>query len=468
LSSTEINKEFPHKIKFTPSLDEQVLLEKILRQHCLIQYKIEEKLFRILSLIISYYISKEKNQNIIPRVLILTKRQIQDIFKASLQENLDQIFTIHNGQILPHARKIDYNRFSIILSTPKIVKNDFRQDYFVRNHFSLIIIDYAEMGVSSSSLRFIIQNFNPTQVIGLTRERNDIKLEQACINLELMDIIRIDGSIRREESTIQHYSLPLPKEYYFVLDILDQIKKNKLKELESLGFRVSIKSTLQEIAAIHNSLLNEKSSKALVKTANLQRIITMQRKVISQGFPAFLLYFDELQTRLGDNNFIIGRKALVEFVTSPLIKKLMEYTRLFPELDHPKFNQVIKIIEEYQTGISIITNLRNNAEFLEARLNAKGIPTTHITQPISSYTHLQIEKKLFGFSGGKTRVCITNSINDLIAGLATIIIAYDVNADIFEKLNHLSVPSPRIVLITKQTSEEARFFHLKNLGSGVG
>jgi ERCC4-related helicase len=283
-----------------------------------------------------------------------------------------------------------------------------------------------------------------------------------------MDIVRIDSSLRREESTIQHYSLPLPKEYYFVLDILDQIKKNRLREMESLGFGVSVKSTLQEISAIHKSLLKEKNGKALVKTANLQRIMTMQRKVISQGFPALLLYFDELQTRLGDNGFIVGRKALVEFMRSPLIKKLREYTLLFPDLGHPKFNQVLKIIEDYQTRISVITNLRNNAEFLEAQLNVKGIPTIHITQPISSYTRLQLKKKLFGFDGGKIRVCITNSINDVIAGLAKIIIAYDVNADVYEKLNHLSVPTPRLVLITKQTSEEARFFHLKNLGNGVG
>ena len=128
----------------------------------------------------------------------------------------------------------------------------------------------------------------------------------------------------------------------------------------------------------------------------------------------------------------------------------------------------MKIIKEYQTGISVITNQQKNAEFLDLQLNVRGIPATHITQPISSYTRLQLEKKLFGFNGGKIRVCITNSINDVIAGLANIIIAYDVNADIFEKLNHLSVPTPRIVLITKQTSEEARYFHLKNLGNGVG
>ena len=59
------------------------------------------------------------------------------------------------------------------------------------------------------------------------------------------------------------------------------------------------------------------------------------------------------------------------------------------------------------------------------------------------------------------------TVNDVVANLASIIIVYDVNADIFEKLNHLSAPVPRIVLITKQTSEEARFFHLKNLGNGI-
>ncbi len=467
LSSSVINKENSHKLKFTPSLDEQISLERILKNNCLLQYRIEEKLFRILSLLISYFISREKSRDSIPRVLILTKRQIQDIFKSCIQDNLDQVFTIHNGQILPQARKTDYNRFSIILSTPKTVKNDYKQNFFDKTHFSLIIIDYAEMGASSSSLRYIIQNLDPIQVVGLTRERNVIKLEQACHNLELLDIINIDGSSRRERANIQHYSLPLPKEYYFVLDILNHMKRNRLKELEGLGFGVTVRSTSQDIVAIHNSLLNEERKELLVKTANLQRIMNIQRVLISQGFPALLRYFEDLRVRLKDKTYIIGRKALVEFLRNPIIRKLQEYIELFPNLDHPKFNQVLKLIEDYHDSISLITNIRKNAEFLESRLRDKGVSTTHIKQPVSSLTRLQLEKELFGFSGKKIHVCITNTVNDVVANLASIIIVYDVNADIFEKLNHLSVPAPRIVLITKQTSEEARFFHLKNLGNGI-
>ncbi len=466
VSLTETNGNPSHKLKFSPTLEEQVLLAQIQKQNSLLQYRIEEKLFRILSLLISLNISLEKGLEAIPRVLILTKRQIQEIFKTGIQEYINQVVTIHNGQILPQARKMDYNRYSIIISTPKTVKNDYKQSFFEKDHFSLVIIDYAEMGVSSSSLRYIISNLTPKKLVGLSREKNNIKLEQACLNLELMEIVKIDGDIRSERSNIQHYSLPLPKEYFFVLDILDQMKKNRLMELEHLGFSVSVKSTPQQIAAIHESLLNDKPGKHLVKTANLQRIMNMQRIVISQGFPAFTSYLNKLQSRLNDSDNIIGKKALVEFLGNPLIKKLREYVLLFPKLEHPKFNQILKLIDTHKTNVSLVTNNRYNAKFLERRLKEKGISVTHITQLISSLCGLQLEKNLFGFSSKKIQVCISNSVNDQIANLANIIVAYDVNADIFERLNHLLVPIPRIFLLTKQTSEEARFFHLKNLGEG--
>ncbi|PWI47273.1 hypothetical protein CEE45_12820 [Candidatus Heimdallarchaeota archaeon B3_Heim] len=418
LSLTRSGNKISHKLKFTPSLDEQILLAKIQRQNCLIQYRLEEKLNRILSLLISLHISREKTHESIPRVLILTKRQIQDIFRAGIQDTLNQIITIHNGLILPQARKLDYSRFSIILSTPKTVKNDFKEDFFVKDHFSLIVIDYAEMGVSSSTLRFIIKKLKPNQVVGLSREKNTIKLGQACVNLELTEFVNIDGNARRERSNIQYYSLPLPKEYFFVLDILNQLKKNRLIQLEKLGFGVTVKSTPQEVAAIHTSLLNEKNRKLLVKTANLQRIMTMQRMVISQGFPALISYFDDICHRLNDNDYVIGRKALVQFLGNPIINKLNEYVRLFSELVHPKFRQVLKLLEDYGSSVSLVTNNRYNAKFLQEKLNEKGVSTINITQPISSLKRIQLEKKLFAFSGKKTRVCITNTANELIANLA--------------------------------------------------
>ncbi len=466
VSVAKISKNQSHKLKFTPALDEQILLAKIQKQKCLIQYRIEERLYRILSLLISLYISAEKSQKTIPRVLILTKRQNQDIIKTGVQDNLNQIVTIHNGQILPQARKMDYNRFSIVISTPKTVKNDYKQEFFVKDHFSLIIIDYAEMGVSSSSLRYIINNLEPNQVVGLTREKNVIKLEQACINLELLEIIKIDGKIGKERSNIQHYSLPLPKEYFFVLDILNQLKKNRLVQLESLGFGVSMKSTPQEIAAIHTSLLNENNGKILVKTANLQRIMAMQRIVVSQGFPALISFLDDLLLRLSEDQPFVGRKALVQFLGNPIIKKLYEYILLFSDLEHPKMKQVLKLVNDYESAVSIVTNNRYNATFIEENLKKNGISTICIAQPVSSLKRIQLQKKLFAF-GSKVHVCITNTANDLIANLASIIIAYDVNADVVEKLNSITVPIPKVFLITKQTNEEARFFHLKNLGRGI-
>ncbi|MFX0126072.1 MAG: hypothetical protein ACFFAE_20795, partial [Candidatus Hodarchaeota archaeon] len=143
------------KLKFDPSLQEQLLLPKVHDHNLLVIYSSEEALIRIQILIILFYLTQSSDQHT-SRILILTKRSQQQKLQSMLKPHLIQPTAILNGSILPNARKLDYNRYRIIFSTSRTIKNDLMDSFFPQNHFSLIIVNQAELGSSSSSLRFLV------------------------------------------------------------------------------------------------------------------------------------------------------------------------------------------------------------------------------------------------------------------------------------------------------------------------
>lgn len=457
----------PHsdKLKFDPSLQEQLLLPKIHDHNLLIIYSSEEALIRIQSLIILFYLTQSRDQQT-SRILILTKRSQQQKLQSMLKTHLTQLTTILNGSILPNARKLDYNRYRVIFSTSRTTKNDLIEGFFPQDHFSLIIVNQAETGSSSSSLRYLVRQLSNFRVVGFTQMTNSDRLKQVCKNLQFKEVVQLEEPVSPlERSHIQHYSIPLPQEYFFILEILDQIKTHELDEIGKLGYDVSPKSAYREITAIHESLKEDNNPKALIRVSNLLRIMILQKIVISQGFPAVSNYFNTLKSRVEKEQDFQGKQAMIEFLNDTKIQKIREFISIHQNLQHPKVQMLLKLISQYETGISIVSHNYYNSAFLKDYLGPQGLSVIQIEEPISSMTDLNLQRVIVPFTEKKVNICITNTIHELIARNAQVIIAYDVSAGIVESLNRIDVDIPRVFLLAKQTNEEARFFYLKRLGS---
>jgi hypothetical protein len=460
--------EEPHhlvKLGFDPSLHEQLLLPKVQNHNLLLVYSTDESLIRIQSLLILFYLNQSSGHKP-PRILILTKKSTQQKFQSLLKSHLAQLTTVLNGSILPNARKLDYNRYSVIFSTPRTAKNDLVEEFFPPNHFSLIMVNQAEMGSSSSSLRYLVKKLTDFRMIGFTKETPSELLDRICKNLKLTEVVQLEEPFSSlERSNIQHYSIPLPQEYFFVLEILDQIKEHELEELAKLGFDVTSKSNYRDITAIHESIKEDKNSKLFIRTANLLRIMAIQKIIISQGFPATFNYFSTLESQLEKVKKFQGKQSIIEFLSDMKIIKLQEFLEVHKDLQHPKSNILLKIISQYKSGISIITHNYYNASFLKDYLILQDFSVIQIKEPISSLTEIKLKRAILPFTEKKVNICITNTVNEIIARNAEVIIAYDVNADIVDTLNSLVIDIPKVFLLAKQTNEEARFFYLKRLGS---
>ncbi len=453
------------KLKFDPSLQEQLLLPKVYDHNLLTIYSSEEALIRMQSLIILFYLNLSSD-NQTSRILILSKRSQQQKLQSLLKTQLTQRTTILNGSILPNARKLDYNRYRVIFSTSRTTKNDLMDGLFPHDHFSLIIVNQAEMGSSSSSLRYLVNQLSNFRAIGFTQVTNSDRLKHVCDNLQFKEVVQLEEPASPlERSHIQYYSLPLPQEYFFILEILDQIKTHELDEIGKLGFDVSSKSAYREITAIHESLKEDNNPKALIRVSNLLRIMVLQKIVISQGFPAVQTYFKTLKARVEKEQDFLGKQATIEFLKDMKIQKLSEFITIHKDLQHPKVQMLLKLISQYKTGISIVSHNYYNSAFLKDYLSQQGLSVIQVEEPISSMTDLILQRALLPFTEKKVSICITNTVPELIINKTQVIIAYDVNAGIVESLNTIDVDIPRVFLLAKQTNEEARFFYLKRLGS---
>ncbi|MFX0123706.1 MAG: hypothetical protein ACFFAE_08695, partial [Candidatus Hodarchaeota archaeon] len=337
----------------------------------------------------------------------------------------------------------------------------------LQNHFSLIIVNQAELGSSSSSLRFLVNQLTNFRIVGFIQVTNSNRLEHVCKNLQLKEVVQLEEAVTPlERSHIQHYSIPLPQEYFFILEILDQIRTHELDEIGKLGFDVSSKSGYREITAIHESLKKDNNPKALIRVSNLLRIMVLQKIVISQGFPAVHKYFNTIRTRVVKEQDFQGRHAIIEFLNDMKIQKLRYFISIYKHLQHPKVQMLQKLISQYEVGISIVSHNYYNSTFLKDYLSQQeGFSVIQIEEPISSMSDLHLQRAILPFSEKKVNICITNTIHELIARNAQVIIAYDVNAGIVESLNSIDIDIPKVFLLAKQTNEEARFFYLKRLGS---
>ncbi|MHA1974461.1 MAG: hypothetical protein ACTSW1_15795 [Candidatus Hodarchaeales archaeon] len=452
-----------HGLRFSPSIEEQMLLPNVKDKNCLIVYPIESDLIRILTLFISFF-KKSYNKK---KILIISKLRNQNNVKDKLKSFLEYKMTCLNGSILPNARRQDYIRFPVILSTPKMTRNDIKEKFLPYDSFSLVLILNAEMAVSSSSLRYIIRKMKSSRIVALTQMTNKEKIEQICNNLNLKEVHSIQRTISRgNASNTQHYSLPLPEEYFFILKMLNSLKKYIITQLQQKGFKISIESDFKEINALHQSLEEENNTKLMITTGNLQRVLILQRIVISQGFKGVISYFNELKEKLSDSADFKGKMALEVFLEDQKIKKLLEYIELNAELEHPKIKMLLKLIDkEREGGISIVTHNYYNAEYLCKLLKDEGRSVLRIKEPITSIREVELKKQLLAWTERKVEVCITNSLNGYIAQNADIIIIYDVSANIIEIDYQLRSDTPRIFLLAKETNEEARYYYLKRLGN---
>ncbi|MFW9855030.1 MAG: hypothetical protein ACFFFG_08205 [Candidatus Thorarchaeota archaeon] len=447
-------------LKFEPTVTEQMLLPQLQAHNLLILYNRPTSLIRILALFSLFYYNQMEG-----RILILTKKSSQMELQVELKKRIKMRSSILNGAILPNARRTDYGQFPLIVSTPSTTKNDIMNHLVTVDHFGLILIDHAEMGSSSRTLRWICSQFHHIRRCGFTQMTERGRLKRVQQNMGLNEIISYELAPKGPtRPNLQHYPIPLPQEYHFILDILNEIRKYELKALQSLGLPVSPKSSHKEIALLHDTLKTDQAGAKLVKTGNLLRIITLQKTVVSKGFPASLDYFQRLEKQLSTDQDFLGKYGLNEFLTNPKIMKIRDFLFTYKELMHPKIQMLLKMVRENTGLILVITPNFDIASYIASIMQAHEIPLSYFSDPLSKFSEIQIKQRLAKISGFQTRVAIANTVNTVLAERAKIIIGFEVSAALMERFDRIEVEIPRVFLIAKQTTEEQRFFQLKNLG----
>jgi len=463
--STDERVNLINNLGFIPSLEEQLLLPSLLDHNILVVYRENSNLLRMMSLVSLFMLKQKKKQN--QKILVILKPNFQNHILNGLKTSslINYRITALNGSILPNARKKDYQNCSIILTTPKTLKNDLKEENLENYYnFQLIFILSAERCVGSSSIRYITKKLSKSRLIGCTQINNFERLFQVCNVLGLQEVISLQNETGELKVNIHPYYIPYPKEYFFVLDLLDQLRKFEIDRLKYSGLNLTSKVSIRQINAVHERLKREGDTKVMIQTGNLYRIFLLLRIVISQGFGGVIDYFTNLESRLNSKKIDdqLGQKAISMFLNDIKIQKLREYIHLNREIPHPKIQVLFKLISQYSEGILILTHDYYNAKFIQKIFQENGLRVLHVENPISSFNEIDLKRCLLPFTERKVSICIANTVNSYLASYSLIIIAYDVATNTIETLNTLNVEIPRFFLIAKGTNEQNRFFSIQN------
>ncbi|WP_455141184.1 hypothetical protein [Candidatus Hodarchaeum mangrovi] len=454
-----------NNLGFIPSLEEQLLLPSLLDHNILVIYRENSNLLRMMSLVSLFMLKQKNKQN--QKILVILKPNFQNYILNGLKTSglIDHRITAVNGSILPNARKKDYQNYSIILTTPKTLKNDLKEKNLENcDKFTLIFILSAERCVGSSSIRYITKKLSKSRLIGCTRINNYERLFQVCNALGLQEVKRLQNETGESKVNIHPYYIPYPKEYFFILDLLNQLREFEIDHLKYSGINLTLKAPIRQIKAIHESLKREGNTKIMIQTGNLYRIYSLLHLVISQGFKGVIDYFDNLESRLKSKQIDdqLGQKAISVFLNDLKIQKLREYIHLNREIPHPKIQVLFKLISQYSEGILVLTHNYYNARFLQKTFQEIGLRVLYVEHPISSFNEIDLKRYLLPFTERKVTICIANTVNNYLASHSLIIIAFDVATNTIETLNTLNVEIPRFFLIGKGTNEQKRFFSIQN------
>jgi Fanconi anemia group M protein len=177
------------------------------------------------------------------------------------------------GEAPPDERTGDWNRATVILATPQVIKNDLIAGRYTLNDVSLLIVDECHRAVGNYAYVFLAQRYLATadkpRILAMTASPGGIpeKVQEVCTNL---GISRVENRTENDpdvrpyvfEREIEYISIELPPELKSAITVINALIDERLAQLVSLHFTVPRREKLSMKA------LNEINAQIQQRIAN--------------------------------------------------------------------------------------------------------------------------------------------------------------------------------------------------------
>ena len=359
-----------------------------------------------------------------------TFKQFLDIDESKL--------TLFTGEIPPAKRAKLWNDTKIAFSTPQGLENDIINNTINLEEVSLIVFDEAHRATGDYAYVFISKQYNKKanypRILALTASPgNDLQtIEDVCKNLFVEEVeIRTDQDPDVAQYVqpidVQTIKVELPEDLKQLIKILEQCIRTKVSEIKQLGITEEIntknkKELLLLQARLHAEIAQGESDFSTLKTISLLAEIMKVQHALelaeSQGVTILVKYFEKIfeEAQTSKTKAVQNLAKDIHFKTAYVkTQKLLEQ-----KIEHPKLNEIRKIIEQEVTNnkfvkILLFTQFRDSAVRISEEISKiqNIVPSIFVGQTKKGETGLSQKKQiemLQQFKDGLFNVLIATSV----------------------------------------------------------
>lgn len=306
------------------------------------------------------------------------KKTFSNFFEVSEEEMI-----LLTGEVSPKIRKEQFEKASIIFSTPQCIQNDLEKHRISLKDVSLLVIDEAHRAIGEYAyvpVSYVYkQQSDYFRLLALTASpgSDEAKINEICDNLHVSAIEVRD----RDHKEVKEYIKPLSSENKFVefpknlINIRKYVKKAMTEKLLYLRNKRLVRSSdinkirKTDIIRLQMALIKRLEredysiAKATSECAFLLKTFHALRLLESESLSAFVSYMDRLW-KDAENKKSRAVKNMVANLNIQYARKLAK-EQLEKGIEHPKLKLLKKAVEEQlqvnkYSKILIFTEFRDN------------------------------------------------------------------------------------------------------------
>ncbi|NLD56617.1 MAG: DEAD/DEAH box helicase, partial [Methanomicrobiales archaeon] len=403
-------------------------------------------------------------------------------------------FVMFTGDAPPAERTADWERATVILATPQVIKNDLIAGRYTLADVTLMVVDECHRAVGNYAYVFLAQRYLATAdkplLLAMTASPGgaQVKVQDVCANLGIAHVEtrnENDPDVRPYvfEREVEYLSIDLPPDLKSAIAIINGLIGERLALLSSLRFEVPKreKLSMKALNAINAQIQQRiqardpvayQAASVYAECMKLRHAVTLAE---SQGSDVLKGYLAKL---IAEGTGSGGSKASQRLAADQSFRELAARSTEWTRELHPKAEIVLDLVraqlaEHKESRIIVFATYRDTVQRLADMLAAHGIACERFVGQATKDTEKGLSQKkqiaaLTRFREGEFRVLIATSVGEegLDVPSTDMVIFYEAVPSEIRSIQRKGRTGRHaagrvVVLVTKGTSDEV-FQHVSN------
>jgi Fanconi anemia group M protein len=396
-------------------------------------------------------------------------------------------FVMFTGEAPPDERTADWNRATVILATPQVIKNDLIAGRYTLEDVSLLIVDECHRAVGNYAYVFLAQRYlataNKPLLLAMTASPGGVqeKVQEVCANLGIEHIetrTENDPDVRPYvfERDLEYITIDLPPDLTAAIHTINALIEERLALLASLHFTVpkreklSMKALNAINAQIQQRIANRdptgySAASVYAECMKLRHAVTLAE---SQGSEVLKGYLAKL---VAEGKGTGGSKASQRLAQDRSFRELFERSVEWTHELHPKPAIALGLVREQleaspDSRIILFATYRDTVQLLVDFLTRNGIACERFVGQATKDAEKGLSQKkqiaaLTRFREGEFKVLIATSVGEegLDVPSTDLVIFYEAVPSEIRSIQRKGRTGRTgagrvVVLVTKGTSDE--------------